>query len=197
MRDQIRNIIREHTRKISEAKRFVTYEMNDESFARVFFLFLQELKQNEGFSHSKMKKSFELTIRMWTEKPPKIISKKVIDHFIENYPNLNPFTAKYRPRNKYGIDIIFEHTTPVNNFVKKLLQSETLEQVKSAMQEYSGMCIITLDEDRCLFRSGLSRQRPQGWKQAYQSCGIEIMDENQYKNYRQEKLNSLNNERID
>jgi hypothetical protein len=197
MRELIRQILHEHTKTLKEAKRFVTYEMNDDSFARVFHLFLTELKENEGFSHSKMKKAFELSIRMWTEKPPKIISKKVLDHFIEKYPNVNPFTAKYRPRNKYGIDLIFEHTTPVNNFVKKLLQSKNIDDVKNAMREYSGMAIITLDEDRCLHRSGLSRQRPQGWQQAYLSCGIEIMDENQFKEYKNNVLNLQNDERID
>ena len=197
MRELIRNILHQHTKPLKEAKRFVTYEMNDDSFARVFFLFLNELKENQGFSHSKMKKAFELSLRMWTEKPPKIISKKVLDHFIENYPNINPFTAKYRPRNKYGIDLIFEHTTPVNNFVKKLLKSESLEDVKTAMREYSGMAIITLDEDRCLFKSGLSRQRPQGWEHAYTSCGIEIMDENQFNTYKQQKLNSTEDETTD
>jgi len=197
MRQIIKNILREHTKEIKETKRFLNYDMNDDSFARLFHFFLTELKENEGFSHSKMKKAFELSLRMWTEKPPKIISKKVLDHFIENYPNINPFTAKYRPRNKYGIDLIFEHTTPVNNFVKKLLKSESLEDVKTAMREYSGMAIITLDEDRCLFKSGLSRQRPQGWEHAYTSCGIEIMDENQFKEYKNNVLNSQNDERID
>lgn len=189
MKGLIKTVLKEYVYQINEAKRFVTYEMNDESFARVFFLFLQELKENEGFSYSKMKKSFELAIRMWTEKPPKLISKKVIDHFIANHPGVNPFTAKYRPRNKWGVEVIFEHTTPVNNFVRNLLQSENLEQVKQVMNEYSGMSIITLEEDKCLFRSGLSRQRPQGWRQAYESCGIEIMDENQYNNYKQKKVN--------
>lgn len=196
MRKLIKKVIREHTKEIGEAKRFSKYEMNEESFARVFFLFLTELKQNEGFSHSKMKKSFELTIRMWTEKPPKLISKKVLDHFIENYPNINPYKANYRPRNKYGIDTIFEHTTPVNNFVKQLLESETLEEVKSAMNNYTGLSIITLEEDRCLFNSGLSRNRPQGWRQAYESCNIEIMDENEFNNYKLQKLNS-EDEKVD
>ena len=197
MKQLIRHILREHRSEMIEAKRFANYDMNEESFARLFHFFLTELKQNVGFSHSKMKKSFELTIRMWTEKPPKIISKKVLDHFIENYQNINPFTAKYRPRNKYGIDLIFEHTTPVNNFVKKLLESESLDDVKNVMSEYSGMAIITLDEDRCLFRSGLSRQRPQGWEQAYASCGLEVINENEYNVYKQQKLNSTEDETTD
>jgi hypothetical protein len=167
-----------------KTKKFLNYEMNEESFARIFYSFLNELKENDGFSHSKMKKSFELTIRMWTEKPPKIISKKVIDHLIENHPNVNPFTANYRPRNRYGVELIFEHTTPVNNFIKKIIKSKNLEDVKNTMKEYSGMCIITSDEDKCLFSGGLSRQRPQGWEHAYTSCGIEIMNEIEYNNYK-------------
>jgi len=189
MRELIRHILREHTQKLTEAKRFVTYEMNDDSFARVFHLFLNELKVNEGFSHSKMKYAFNRTIRMWTLKPPEIISKNVLDYFIINHPNINPFKVNHRPRNKYGIDLIFEHTTPISTLLKQLEQSETLEQVKSAMNNYSGLCIISKEEDKCLERGGYSRKRPQGWRQAYDSCGIEVMDENQYNTYKQEKLN--------
>ena len=77
------------------------------------------------------------------------------------------------------------------------MESESLDDVKNVMSEYSGMAIITLDEDRCLFRSGLSRQRPQGWEQAYASCGIEVINENEYNVYKQQKLNSKEDETTD
>ena len=197
MKDLIRDILREHTTEVMEQGRFKNFDVNDESFAKMFNYFLTELKNNVGFSHSRMKKAFTLAIREWSRRPPKIASKKVIDHFIENYPNVNPFKVNHRPRNKYGIDVIFEHTTPVNNFVKQLISSKNIDEIKNAMTNYTGMCIISLDEDRCLFRSGLSRQRPQGWEHAYASCGIEIIEESQYNNYKQQKLNSTEDETID
>jgi hypothetical protein len=197
MKDLIRHILREHTSEIGEQGRFKNFEVNDDSFANIFNYFLTELKNNVGFSHSRMKKAFTLAIREWSRRPPKIASKKVIDHFIENHPNVNPFKINHRPRNKYGIDVIFEHTTPVNNFVKQLLSSKNIDEIKTAMRNYTGMCIISLEEDRCLFRSGLSRQRPQGWEHAYASCGIEIIDESDYETYKQQKLNSTEDETTD
>jgi hypothetical protein len=197
MKDLIRHILREHTREIKEQSKFKNYDINDESFANLFNYFLIELKNNVGYSHSKMKKGFMLTVRAWSGKPPKIISKKVLDHFIENHPNVNPFKANHRPRNKYGIDVIFEHTTPVNNFMKQLISSKNLEEIKNVMRNYSGLCIISLDEDRCLFTSGLSRQRPEGWEQAYASCGIEVMTEAEYDVYKTQKLNSTEDETTD
>ena len=131
MKDLIRHILREHTSEIKEQSKFKNYDINDESFANLFNYFLTELKNNVGYSHSKMKKGFMLTVRAWSGKPPKIISKKVLDHFIENHPNVNPFKANHRPRNKYGIDVIFEHTTPVNNFMKQLIASKNLDEVKA------------------------------------------------------------------
>ena len=197
MKDLIRHILREHTTEVMEQGRFKNFDVNDESFAKMFSYFLTELKNNVGFSHSRMKKAFTLAIREWSRKPPKIASKKVIDHFIENHPNANPFKVRHRPRNKYGIDVIFEHTTPVNNFVKQLISSKNIDEIKNAMKNYTGMAIITLDEDRCLFSRGLSRQRPQGWEHAYASCGIEIIDESDYESYKQQKLNSTEDETTD
>lgn len=188
---------KEGTKNLKESKKYVTYEMNKDSFARLFLSFLNEIRQNDGFSRSKMKYALDRTLRAWTDRPPEIISKRVIDYMIIHHPNVNPFTARFRPRNRFGINVIFEHTTPVNTFLKKLLDSNTLEDVKNAMNEYTGMCIITLEEDRCLSSKGLSRQRPQGWQQAYASCDIQIMNEGEYKIYKQEKLNSSNHERID
>jgi hypothetical protein len=71
------------------------------------------------------------------------------------------------------------------------LNTETLEGIKEAMNEYSGMSIITLEEDRCLHSKGFSRNRPDGWMVAYAACDIVIMNESEYNNYKSEKLNSL------
>jgi hypothetical protein len=41
---------------------------------------------------------------------------------------------------------------------------------------------------------GLRSKRPQGWKLAYESCDIQVMDENQFNAYKQQKLNSTEDE---
>ncbi len=191
MRDLIKRIVRESTREMKEARRYPTYEMNEDSFARVFEFFLNELKNNTGFSHAKMRKSLILTIRMWTEKPPQLISKTVLDYFIENHPNINPFKVTFRPRGKFGIDVIFEHTTPVNLFVINLFKSKNIEDIKRVMGEYSGMSIITREEDLCLHSKGFSKNRPQGWEQAYAECDIEVMTEDEFNMYKNEKQSQI------
>ena len=191
MRNLIQKIILEYTEEVKESKRYTNYDMNDESFARVFQFFMAELKLNTGFSRAKMLHSFGRTIRNWTDKPPKIISKRVLDHFIVNYPDLNPFKANYRPRNRYGINVIVEHTTPVNEFIFKLSKTENLEEIKRVMGEYTGISIITFEEDQCLSERGFSRSRPQGWEHAYNQCNIEVMDEQEYNRYRNELFNPV------
>lgn len=187
MRDLIKRIVRESTQEMKEARRYPTYEMNEDSFARVFEFFLNELKNNTGFSHAKMRKSLILTIRMWTEKPPQLISKTVLDHFIDNHPNINPYKVSFRPRGKFGIDVIFEHTTPVNLFVVNLFKSKNIEDIKRVMSEYSGMSIITREEDLCLHSKGFSKNRPQGWELAYAECDIEVMTEDEFNIYKNQK----------
>ena len=191
MKDLIRKVILEYTEEVKEGKRYTDFQMNDDSFARLFYFFLTELKENTGFSRAKMYKGFERSIRHWSEKPPELISKRVIDYFIDNHPNKNPFKSNFRPRDKYGIPVIFEHTTPVKVFITKLFETQTIEDVRRAMDEFSGLSIITVEEDKCLFSKGFSRSRPQGWRQSYRECDIEIMTEDEFNRYKSEKLNSL------
>jgi hypothetical protein len=78
-----------------------------------------------------------------------------------------------------------------------LANSKTLEEVKQAMKEYSGVCLLTREEDDCLNTKGYRQKRPQGWKLAYESCNIQVMDESQFNDYKQQKLNSTEDETTD
>ena len=90
-----------------------------------------------------------------------------------------------------------EHTTPVNIFINELLKCESLENVVRVMNEYTGVCLITREEDDFLNRSGFMSKRPDGWKVAYDACGIEVMDESEYNLYKTQKLNSTEDETTD
>jgi hypothetical protein len=167
-----------------------SFDSIDESFARIFLFFINELTINSDNPESrKIRRAFVKTIRRWTQKPVQLVSKKIIDHFIENHPKLNPFKVGFRPRNKYGIPVIFEHPIPIAMFATDIAKSKTVEEIRSVMENYVGMSIVTLDEDTCLNSSGFSRSRPQGWKFAYDSCGIEVMTEQEYEDYKKTKLN--------
>jgi len=204
MKDLIRHILREHIESIDEQRKskFSNYETNDESFANVIYNYLSELKNNEGYSLSRMKYALQYTIRIWSGKPQKIISKKVAEYFIKEFPTVNPFLVRWKQRKKYGMVggksfLLFEHTTPIKVFLDSLNKSKSVEDVKNAMKAYTGICVITRDEDDCLNRGGFTSKRPDGWMQAYQSCGIEIMDESQFNAYKQQKLNSPEDETTD
>ena len=172
MKQLIRHILREHVDELSEAK-FSNYEVSDEPYANIFFIFINEYNKSKSFQKSNLKRAFQYAIREYTNKPHKLISKKVADHFISNF------------------------TTPVAFFLEALSKSKTLEEVKLAMKEYSGVCLLTREEDNCLNTKGYRQKRPQGWKLAYDSCDIQVMDENQYNSYKLEKLNSMEDETTD
>ena len=72
-----------------------------------------------------------------------------------------------------------------------LSKCKTLEEVKQTMRDYSGVCVISRPEDDCLRTGGYNMNRPDGWKRAYDSCGIGVLDETSFNNYRIEKLNRI------
>jgi len=189
MRDLIKNIIREHTSEIQEA-RFTNYEITDEPYANIFYVFITEYNSSKGYEKSNLKRAFQYAIRDYTLKPHKLISKRVAEHFIQKFPNSNPFEVRWQSRKKFGTVsggksfLLFEHTTPVKNFLITLANSKTLEEVKNAMRQYSGFALLTRDEDNCLRDKGYTSNRPQGWRQAYESCNIELIDENQYNTHK-------------
>jgi hypothetical protein len=202
MKDLIRHILREHNGELSEAK-FSNYEVSDEPYANIFYVFITEYNKSKGFEKSNLKRAFQYAIREYTNKPHKLISKKVADIFISKFPNSSPFNVRYSNRKKFGIldnnqgVLLFEHTTPVAFFLASLANSKTLEEVKQAMKEYSGVCLLTREEDDCLNTKGYRQKRPQGWKLAYESCNIQVMDESQFNAYKQQKLNSTEDETTD
>ena len=106
MKQLIRHILREHTNEIGEARKpkYSNYDVNDESFARTFFHYIQELPNNEGYSYNRVKKSLDYAIRLWTDKPHKIISKKGIENLN------NPFTMNTYSKFKKPTPVILSST---------------------------------------------------------------------------------------
>lgn len=151
------------------------------TYAELFLYFLTQLNGKSGDSHKVIKKSFTRAVRDWSDTKPQVISKRVAEHFKVNHPTINPFTVNHRPRNKYGINLILEHTTPVNTIINNLMSVElTLDEVKRVMSTYTGMAIITNDEDDSLRRMGYITNRPNGWVNTYNECGIEVITEDEY-----------------
>jgi hypothetical protein len=151
------------------------------TYAEMFLYFLTELKNKDGESHKIIKKAFTRAVRDWSDNKPQFISKVVAGHFKINHPTINPFVVNHRPRNKYGLDLILEHTTPVNNIVKSLMSvNPTIDEVKQVMSTHTGMAIITRDEDDHLKKMGYTTNRPNGWMNTYNECNIEVITEEEY-----------------
>ena len=154
---------------------------HNDTYAELFLYFLIQLKGLKGNSLKIMKKSFTRAVRDWSDTKPQVISKVVADHFKLNHPNVNPFTVNHRPRKKYGMDIILEHTTPVNVMIKNLMSIDpTIDEVRRVMLTHTGMAIISRSEDDRLRKMGYSTNRPDGWVDAYSKCNITTITEHQY-----------------
>ena len=70
---------------------------------------------------------------------------------------------------------MWEHTTPVNLLLNDLLSAETKDKAINILKNYSGVCLITREEDDILNSSGMRTVRPGGWKKCYETCGIEVI----------------------
>lgn len=192
MKDSLRHILRKELVRLTEA-RHSNYEVSDEPYANIFFTFINEYNRSTGYQKANLRQAFQYAIREYTMKPHKLISKKIADHFIEHFPNVNPFQVRWNSRKKYGVVngksfILFEHTTPVKTFLLELAKCSTLDEVKQAMRDYSGICLVTRDEDDCLRQKGFNVDRADGWRVAYRACDIEVMDESQFNNYKFQNL---------
>jgi hypothetical protein len=207
MKDLIRHILIEEIKVknfIQEAKqkKIVCGDINDESFARIFHTLIQEYNNSNGKTQIQIKWAMQQAISCWSSKPFQMISKKIAEHFIKNHPNVNPFDIKWKGRKKYGVVdgnkslIVFEHTTPIMSFFRELVKLNSVEEILPKLREYSGICLITRDEDNCLYSKKLGSIRSDGWRVAYSSCGIEPLTKSEYESYKQQKLNSTEDERF-
>lgn len=195
MKELIRHIIREQTKR----RKYTIRDLrNDDSYERIFWLFISEIKNTEdAYSKRKLIESMYNVFQKWTDRPVQYISKEVADNFIEKKPNVDPFQLLHTDRYSLGKSstkgsfLVWEHTMPISGFLKEFVKSNSIEEVREKMNSYSGICWVTRDEDGCLYRNKFHSKRPEGWRAAYSSCGIEPLTKSEYESYKQEKLNSI------
>lgn len=160
--------------------------VNDEAFSRIFWSHVIEMPHHKGFALNRILYSLRFSIRIWSDKPHTMISRKVAEHFIRSHPKSNPFGVKWTQRKKYGVMdngkslLVLEHTTPVNILSTALSKAQSLDEVKALVTSYSGVCMVTRGEDDMLTSKGYVKNRPNGWKSAYEECGIDVLDEKEY-----------------
>ena len=124
MKELIRHILREHTGKV-EVKEFARYDytqqIDNSVVSRIMVKFVEEYNLTKiPYLKKILKDQATNVFRLWTNRPPKYVSKKILERFLTFAPNINPynFTKKARKqmRGKERLvnvsDFIWEHTTP-------------------------------------------------------------------------------------
>lgn len=179
-------------KKIRKPK-YSSYVVDLEPFAEILWVTIQQYNQSQGYTKDRLKWTIDREVRFWTDGRVPYISKTIADIFINEYSNENPFDIRYDNRKRYGMitldkikqsRFMLEHTTPVGECIVNLVKSESLEDIKNIMKNYSGVCVLTREEDNCLNKNGFRRKRKDGWKMAYDKCGIDVMTEKEFMDYK-------------
>mgnify|MGYP000011606431 FL=1 len=129
----------------------------------------------------KVKESLNGCVQKWSDLPATMASAKVIDFFNSEFPHLDPFTITWHQKYLVGKDdkkrgmIVWEHTTPLNILLKELITKKSQEEVNECMNSYSGVCLITREEDDVLNENKMRTVRPGGWEECYALCGIDVV----------------------
>lgn len=131
----------------------------------------------------KLKASINHELRMWEEEQPKMVScgaKSLADTFNKINGTAHDITKiKYPERHIFGgttgkPNIMFDHTTPVNETVEELTKCSSLADIVNVLNNTSEVCIITRFEDDLLNKKGYRSMRPGGWEKCYSLCEIKI-----------------------
>jgi hypothetical protein len=176
---------------------YIQREALTEIFAPIIWAFVNEfnkITKNGSLSdyeknkiRGRLKDSIGKTLRYWEEEQPKMVScaaKSLADSFNKKHGTPHDITKiKYSQRNIFGGTkgkpaIMFDHTTPVDETIKKIIECNNLIEVANLMNATSEICIITRNEDEKLNEkiSGkiYKKERSNGWEKCYSERGIEI-----------------------
>ena len=136
----------------------------------------------------KLKESAHTILRKWcdlqfpmliSEKAYELIKKQNIELFHGDVTDTEFPMLYYNDRLYCGKDekgrsnLVYEHTTPIAQFFKELCKTKNTEEVEKGLENYSGVCWITRQEDDILSKK-YRRKRPNGWRACYEECGIVV-----------------------
>jgi hypothetical protein len=159
----------------------------DEFFFPLMWSHIQQYKKAveklglENRTCRKIRESLNACILKWSDGPAPMISKKASEFFETRFPKIDPRKITWHQKYLLGKDdgkrgnIVWEHTTPVNLLLNDLLKAESEIDAIEILNNYSGVCLITRDEDDLLNFKKMRVVRPWGWKKCYEDCGIEVI----------------------
>jgi hypothetical protein len=137
-------------------------------------------RYNKTQSKSNLKRQLNGAVRTslqkWSDRYPKIVSLKAYKLAKKHKKDL--FKMLWKDRKECGVNkkgksnLVWEHTTPINELIKSLCTCKDLQCIKNTLNNYSGVCWITRNEDDALNKNSYGSKRPGGWKKCYGKCGI-------------------------
>jgi len=126
--------------------------------------------------HRNAKRALNRVLRAWTDYPANHVSENCLKLFNSKKIDFTKIDRRHTlilGRNKSGKSkIVFEHSTPINELIAKLMKINTVERVNEALKNYSGVCWITREEDNALNEKGFKNDRHGNWMECYKLCGI-------------------------
>lgn len=149
-------------------------------FEPIIWLMVQQYNSTEvHHSKKKLKEALKDTLKKMTDWPVSLVSESVMDLCYEK--GINPFHLLWPQRNILGKHegksmLVWEHTTPLSQFFETLVSCNSLAEVGIAIENYSGVCWVTREEDNRLNKN-FKQKRPNGWQSAYQQCGINVVSQ--------------------
>lgn len=132
----------------------------------------------DPFIKKKLKEGLKDTLKKMTDQKVNMVSDAVI--IACDKINVDPFELLWTKRNILGRDengkslLLWEHTTPLAEFFESLVNYKTEREFYETIENYSGVCWITREEDNRLNKSGFKSKREDGWQAAYEQCGIKV-----------------------
>ena len=136
----------------------------------------------------KLKESAHTIIRKWcdlqfpmlmSDKAYELIKRQDLKKFDGELTDMEFPMLFWKDRFYCGKDergrsnIVYEHTTPISQFFKELCKTNSQEEILEKLDNYSGVCWITREEDDLLTKKFRSK-RPNGWRACYKECGIVV-----------------------
>jgi hypothetical protein len=150
-----------------------------EAFSHPVYEFVKAHNNAPSKSHlkKKLKEALKTSLQKWSDTCPSYISKDA-EELAKQY-KINLSTMLWPNREVCGkigskSKLVWEHTTPLGELFDALITCNSLDDVIKILNDYSGVCWITREEDDKL-NKGHKNKRPNGWKKSYEECGIDII----------------------
>jgi len=149
-------------------------------FESIVIIYVEQYNMTKDpFIKKKLKEGLKATLRKMTDQKVNMVSEAAM--IACNKKDIDPFELLWPERNILGKDengkslLLWEHTTPLGELCESIISSKSKEEILKVITSYSGVCWVTREEDNKLNKAGFRSSRVNGWKSAYEQCGINVV----------------------